>query len=81
MGDLRRRYEGSCNHGVTVTDTMTMEGECKECGASIEWVVPATIDCEAAFRQRSPHYAIKREDMRRYVDAAIKEVGNERTAD
>ena len=35
-----------------------------------EWV-PVVPDYEAAFRQRSPNYVITREEMKRYIDAAL----------
>ena len=34
-------------------------------------IVPVVPDYEAAFRQRSPNYVITREEMKRYIDAAL----------
>ena len=34
-------------------------------------VVPVERDYEKAYRARSPHYGLRREDVRRIVDAAL----------
>jgi len=44
MSDLYRIDRSDCNHGISVTSSLTDTGHCAECGALLEWLVPVVLD-------------------------------------